>query len=445
MHLPSALLKQVLHESDFETWTAIKKEYLPTEYHSVYSVISSHCSKFHKLPTFEDLNYEIRDSTTLDKINAIQSLEIEVEASALLEYLKASYAQEQILDSLEDYIDESIAFESAEESIGHLHDIVLAVEKKVDLQKPSENMEKMSLFEDEETLEKYISLGLNREYDYHMKFAPTDFILFGGKRGSGKSLTCSNIANNVYAEGKSAIYFTIEMNSRSILQRACAIGAGVPFNRLRVRNLQVSEWDKVAVWWADRFENSEEYIKDYALHKDFNKFHSKLTENCRLKPENQLDIIYDPELSVSRVEVELDKKIRTKNVGVIIVDYLNQLRLTSTLSKNGQYDWKEQIEVSKALKLLAQDYEVPLVSAYQIDSGGEARFSKGILDAADAAFVLNPYTSDDEAMGFECTKMRNAPETSFISKMDWTTLKMGPESAQITENSAETGEEVNEI
>ena len=59
--------------------------------------------------------------------------------------------------------------------------------------------------------------------------------MVGGKRGAGKSVICANIANNVYESGKSVIYFTIEMDSRSILQRCCAIATQVPFSRLRTR------------------------------------------------------------------------------------------------------------------------------------------------------------------------------------------------------------------
>ena len=46
------------------------------------------------------------------------------------------------------------------------------------------------------------------------------------------------------------------------------------------------------------------------------------------------------------------------NVGVVIVDYINQVKRSSLPSRGGQYDWTEQIEVSKALKSMAQEYEV---------------------------------------------------------------------------------------
>ena len=62
MNIASALIKQVLELQDFETWTSCRKNYLPTEYHSLYGIIDHHCEKYHKMPTFDDLKYEIRDS-----------------------------------------------------------------------------------------------------------------------------------------------------------------------------------------------------------------------------------------------------------------------------------------------------------------------------------------------------------------------------------------------
>ena len=53
------------------------------------------------------------------------------------------------------------------------------------------------------------------------------------------------------------------------------------------------------------------------------------------------------------------------DVKVVIVDYLNQVKRSNVPGRNGQYDWTEQIEVSKALKQYAQDYNVLIFSPYQ--------------------------------------------------------------------------------
>ena len=113
---------------------------------------------------------------------------------------------------LRKYVENSVSFEDAEESVAHLHQIVLDIEDKVDLQKPEESMQRISLFDSDEDLAKFIPLGLNADFDFDYNFSPTDLVLIGGRRGAGKSVTCANIAHNIWKSGRSALYFTIEMH-----------------------------------------------------------------------------------------------------------------------------------------------------------------------------------------------------------------------------------------
>jgi|TARA_R110001592_G_scaffold41228_1_gene134713 hypothetical protein len=439
----------VLILQDFETWSITHKRYLPAEYHGLYSAIDKHCEQFHKMPAIDDLKFEIRDSATKEKLFALETIDIDVDPYMLLQYLKNEYAQKEILTSLEDYVDKSIAFENAEETVKHLHEIVLSVEDKVDLQDPQESMQSITLHEDDEDIAKYMPLGLNNEYDFEIQFSPRDLILVGGKRGSGKSIVCANIANSVFDAGKTAIYFTIEMDSRSILQRCCSIATGVPFSRLRTKNLNIVEWEKVASWWANRFVDGQEKLQTYKENRDFEKFHNQLKSECTLDPERQIDVVYDPSLTLSSIRAAIDKKIKKGNVGMIIVDYINQVKRSSMPNRGGQYDWTEQIEVSKALKSMAQEYETTIFSPYQTDATGEARFAKGILDAADAAFTIEAWDQEDSCLTLNCVKMRSASMKSFTSTMDWETLKIGPDSAltpkEKDESSHKTGEEINDI
>jgi replicative DNA helicase len=449
LNIASALIKQVLTLQDFQTWSVTHRHYLPSEYHSLHKVIDRHCEEFHKMPTIEDLKFEIRDSSTREKLFAVEAVEVDADAHMLLEYLKNEYTQKEILDSLEEYIDNSVAFENAQESVNHLHQIVMDVEDKVDLEDPQESMQRIELFEPEEDLAKYIPLGLNKEYDYEIQFSPRDLVMVGGRRGAGKSVICANIANAVYASGKSAMYFTIEMDSRSILQRCCSIATEVPFARLRTQNLSVTEWEKVATWWAARYVDGQDRLKDYKTHRDFNKLHTSLKTQHELLPTQQLDVVYDPALTLSKIRAELDKKVKPLNVGVIIVDYINQVKRSSLPSRGGQYDWTEQIEVSKALKSMAQEYDCTVISPYQTDATGEARFAKGILDAADAAYTLETWDHEDACITFNCVKMRSASMKSFTSTVDWDSLKIGPETAMTPkekdDSSHKTGEEINDL
>jgi len=65
-----------------------------------------------------------------------------------------------------------------------------------------------------------------------------------------------------------------------------------------------------------------------------------------------------------------------------------------------------------------------MVSPYQIDASGEARFAKGILDAADIAMIMKANKKEDNALSFDTTKIRGGPPMFFTSPINWDTLKI---------------------
>lgn len=437
MNLASALIKQVLELSDFDTWAKVRKHYLPTEYHQLFDAVDKHTTKYHKLPKVEELKLAVRDSATLDKVYALDAIQTDAEPFLLLEYLKNEFAQKEALISLDRYIDNSIAFETAEEVVKSLQQISIDIESKVEIKPDQESMQKINLFESEDEMARRIRLGLNAEFDAQYDFYATDAIFIGGKRGSGKSITCNNIGRRIIDLGKPALYFSTEMETRQVLQRDAAIATKIPFGKIRNKNLSILEWETIAKWWSNRFINGEEHLHAYMKHHDFNRFHTAVSHEELVTA--QLDIVYDPLLTIPKIRAEVDKRLALgAEPGVILVDYINKVRKNNFSDDN--FDWKAQIEISTFLKQLAQDTGIPVVTPYQIDASGEARFAKGILDAADAAMILEAH---DNAITFKITKMRNADdEFSFTSAMDWTTLTIGPESAEPPEPEVKTKDKI---
>jgi hypothetical protein len=98
---------------------------------------------------------------------------------------------------------------------------------------------------------------------------------------------------------------------------------------------------------------------------------------------------------------------------------------------------------------MAQEYDCTVFTPYQTDASGEARFAKGILDAADGAYTLETYDHEDGCITLNCVKMRSAAMRSFTSTVDWENLKIGPESAQTPQekedSSHKTGEDVHDL
>jgi len=430
-------------QGDVETWSNCQKNYFPTEYETVWACVDDYVQDHSRLPTFNDLKISLRDSPLRNKFMALEKVEdLDIDGATLLEYLKNEYTQLEIMDGLEKFLTNTIATESAAENLEYLQEMVLNIEEKVDLKPIENNMQKMSLFEPQTSLDNYVALGINQDFDRVQTFGPKQYIAFGGQKGKGKSLLCSNLAVNTYEAGNSVLYFTIEMEGREIMQRCCSIATGVPQEALRKRNLSIKEWESVAHWWAKRYEDGERLFDNYLKTRDFDKFHNVLSRQPLR--ETQLDIIYSPSLSLSNIRSELDKKITRLKPKMVIVDYINQVKRSANFNpRMGQYDWTEQIEVSKALKTYAQDYNILMVTAYQIDTSGETRFAKGILDSMDAAYVLDDHQKEHDIMSFNCVKMRNAEERSFTSKIDWANLKLGPETGQVpSENEAEEDYEI---
>ena len=83
-----------------------------------------------------------------------------------------------------------------------------------------------------------------------------------------------------------------------------------------------------------------------------------------------------------------------------------------------------------------------IFSAYQVNKDGEARFSKGILDAVDAAFTLDHWGDEHDCVEFKCDKMRSGKEKGFITRMNWETLRMGPETEINPDTKEETTDDI---
>jgi archaellum biogenesis ATPase FlaH len=441
MNIASALLSSVIREQDLETWGNLQLNYLPKEFHVIYRAISKHFEAENGLPTFDDLKLSIPSREVKEKVTAIESLEIDSEPYLLLEYLKNEYTQSELLDEVEKYLDQSVAMTRAEENIEAFENIVLDIRNKVELDTETVSMQKITILQSEEELQSYIPLGLNDEYDQSMRFSKQDLILLGGRRGAGKSFTCTNIAVNQYLQDHSSLYFTIEMTKEQVFRRMVSTATGIPIKRMQDRMISDIEYDILAKFQAGRFEESDKVLKRFFETRNFEKFHEEVTR-LELRQKAQMDIVYEPSLTLAKIRSEIEHRVSTQDVKVVIVDYLNQVKRGGPPSRNGQYDWTEQIEVSKALKQYAQDYEVLIFSPYQTDATGEARFAKGILDAADAAFSLETWNPSDNCITMDCKKMRNGSMDSFTSEIDWDTLKIGPRSALSPKEKAALREEM---
>ena len=429
MDISAVVLNKLLLEKNIDVWAKLKLAFLDPAYSSVYSLITKHYDKYSNIPSFDDLETTSREGLAQKTLATLKLIdEVDVSAEVALDALIDQYTQNQCIALLDKFIDKLPLYDSTEVKES-LSAIVLALDEKTLKTEGVFAMNEIMVFvRPEELAKNRVHLGLNNTFDSVLGgVARQELILIGGKRGSGKSITCSNLMINQYEMGNTSAYFTIEMIAAETLTRNMSILANVNHMNLKNNTLTDSEMLKVVKARAGMFEDSGDLVTEFMQHRDQYKFEESLVRNCELK-EAQMVIIDDRALSLTALDLHLGK-IKAKfgdKFTVAVVDYLNQI----VVEGGSQFDWQPQIVISKKLKELARKHDIVMISPYQIDDNGQTRFAKGILDAADIAVLMEAHSKEDNAISMETTKIRGAKEMKFTSPMDWDSLRISPQSIE---------------
>lgn len=430
MDCSAIVLNKLLQESNLDVWARLKLAFLDPAYASLYSAVSRHYEKYNKLPTFDELELVCREGTSQKTLAIVKLVdEPDIDATVALDALLDQYTQDQTLDMLDKFIDKLPLYDS-EEIKHNLSDIVMKLDEKTLTSESVYTMADMVLFQTDDQLSRDRSyLGINNILDSTLNgVARQELILIGGQRGSGKSITSSNIAVNQYESGFSTVIFTIEMLAREVNERNFAIMADVPYMHIKQNTLTDLELLKVVKARAGMFDGADDLVEQFLSHRDRFRFEQELLRTKSLKSNNQIVIVDDRALSLASIDLHLGKlKARFgDSLKVAVVDYMNQVVMDGNGIMLEQFDWQRQTIVSKKLKELARKHDVVMVSPYQIDASGEARFAKGILDAADIALVMEAHDKAESAVSFHTTKIRGGPPISFTSGINWDTLRISP-------------------
>ena len=426
MDISAIVLNKLLVEKNLDVWAKLKLAFLDPVYSSVYSTITRHYTKYSTIPSFDELEAVSREGPA-QKILATLKLtdEADITAEVALDALIDQYTQNETIKLLDKFIDKLPIYDTAEIK-DNLASIVLTLDEKTLSTEGVYSMSDIMVFiRPDDLARSRIHLGLNNTFDAVLGGAARqELILIGGKRGSGKSITSSNIMISQYESGNTSVYFTIEMIAHETLTRNISILADVNHQRLKNGSLTDAELLKVVKARAEMFVDAGELVSEFIKDRDQFKFEETVVKECALKPDNQMIIIDDRALTLSSIDLHLGK-VKSRfgdKFTVAVIDYLNQIVVEGA----SQFDWQPQVIISKKLKELARKYDIVIVSPYQIDATGEARFAKGILDAADIALVMEAHDKEASAISFETTKIRGAKEMHFTSAMDWDTLRISP-------------------
>lgn len=430
MDVSAVVLNKLLTEGNLEVYSKLKLIFLDPAYSTLYSVISKHYEKYNALPTFADLELSLREGQTAKTLASLKLLEIpDVSSDLALDALIDQYTQSEAIKLLERFIPK-LPLYSSQEIKENLANIAMTMEEKTHTSENVFNMQDITLFQHQEDTDKArVYLGLNNSFDAAIGgMMLEELLLIGGRRGAGKSIICSNLFVNQYLMGNSTVYFTIEMKAVEVLQRNMAVLAGVNYQNIKQNKLTDEDVFKLVKARANMFVDAETAVSEYMQHRDRFRFEDVLSRNYQLKPDNQMIIIDDRKLSLAAIDMHLGK-LKAKfgeKFKLALIDYVNQIEVVS----GAQYDWAPQMELAKGLKNLGRKHGIVITSPYQIDDAGEARMSKGILDCADIAILLEAHDKSEQALSFSTTKIRSSSDATFTSPIDWDTLTISPQSIE---------------
>ena len=181
---------------------------------------------------------------------------------------------------------------------------------------------------------------------------PSDFIILAARPSMGKTALALNIVQNVAlrahkvigGEPRSVAFFSLEMSKEQLVNRMLCAEAGIDSQRLRVGEMHDEDWTHL--WDAcDTMSRAKIYIDDTAGITAMD----MRSRARRLKAEHGLDLI--------------------------VVDYLQLMQGSGKRNNSGDRQ-QEVSEISRSLKALAKELQVPVVALSQLNRSLEQRADK---------------------------------------------------------------------
>lgn len=168
----------------------------------------------------------------------------------------------------------------------------------------------------------------------------SDLVLIAARPAMGKSAFALNIASHVAIREKVPVaVFNLEMSKEQLGSRILCSEAMVDSNKVRTGNIEEEDWIKL-VSAVGPLSEAEIYIDD------------------------------TPGISISEIRAKCRKMKLEKNIGLIIIDYLQLIQGTG--KKNASRE-QEISEISRSLKILAKELDVPVIALSQLSRAAEQR------------------------------------------------------------------------
>ena len=174
-------------------------------------------------------------------------------------------------------------------------------------------------------------------------FQPGNLIIVAARPSMGKSALALCMASNVAVRHETPVaLFTLEMSKAEVTQRLMCAEGKVESQRLRTGKLAVDDWPRLTAA-CDKLSKAPIYVDDTAS------------------------------ITMMEIRSKLRRlKMRQPDLGLVIIDYLQLMTSGTTVENRVQ----EVSQISRNLKVLARDLDVPILAMSQLSRAVEQRHDK---------------------------------------------------------------------
>ena len=171
-------------------------------------------------------------------------------------------------------------------------------------------------------------------------FHKSDLVLIAARPAMGKTAFALNIATNAAIGNNTPVaVFSLEMSKEQCANRILCAQAMVDSSKVQKGEIDDDEWEKLAMASGELSESAGIYIDD------------------------------TPGITVAEIRAKCRKLKIEKDIGLVVIDYLQ------LISGSGKSSSREQeiAEISRSLKILAKEINVPVIALSQLSRAPEAR------------------------------------------------------------------------
>ncbi len=172
-------------------------------------------------------------------------------------------------------------------------------------------------------------------------FGKGDLVILAARPAMGKTSFALNIVQNLLDKGKGVAFFSLEMPAEQLMLRLLSIKTSIGLQKLRVGDLNDDEWSRLNAA-VEQMQHAKLFVDDHGS-LNINQLRSKMRK-----------------LKGKHPEIEL-----------CVVDYIQIMSGTGNKDRH-----LEVSEMSRGLKMLARELEMPIVALSQLNRGLEARNDK---------------------------------------------------------------------